>query len=139
LHRHAAIFESIVPLLNLYDAHSIVVKNPLNLPNGFHLAISKLLAKFDAMAQLESFRHFRRKYQMRRALYLHSHSHAGCTRLTLSVGGKNSRKRMKVSTLMPQHTSRASLVSLEKNHVGYFLNSPRMMVFYEYVMNPVVI
>jgi hypothetical protein len=28
---------------------------------------------------------------------------------------------------------------LEKNHVGYFLNSPRMMVFYEYVMNPVVI
>jgi hypothetical protein len=29
LHRHAAIFESIVPLLNLCDANSIVAKNPL--------------------------------------------------------------------------------------------------------------
>jgi hypothetical protein len=116
----------------LCDAHSIVAKNPLNLPNGFHLAIAKLLAKFDAMAQLESFRYFRRKYQMRCALYLHSH--AGCTRLTLAVGGKSSRKRMKISsTFMPQHTSRASLVSAEKNHVRYFLNSPRMMGSYEYV------
>jgi hypothetical protein len=61
LHRRAAIFESIVPLLNLCDAHSIVAKNPLNLPNVFHLAIAKLLAKFDAVPLLESFRHFRRK------------------------------------------------------------------------------
>jgi hypothetical protein len=79
LHLHAAIFESIVPLLNLCDAHSIIAKNPLNLPNGFHLAVTKLLAKFDAIPLLE----------MRRALCIHSHSHAGCTRLTLSVGRKN--------------------------------------------------
>jgi hypothetical protein len=54
-------FESIVPLLNLCDAHSIVAKNPLNLPNGFHIAIAKLLAKFDAIPLLESFHHFCRK------------------------------------------------------------------------------
>jgi hypothetical protein len=61
IHRRAAIFESFVPLLNLCDAHGIVIENPLNLPNGFHLSIAKLLAKFDAMPLLESFRHFRRK------------------------------------------------------------------------------
>jgi hypothetical protein len=43
------------------DAHSIVAENPLNLPNGFHLAIAKLLTKFDAVPLLESFCHFRRK------------------------------------------------------------------------------
>ena len=43
LHRRAAIFESVVPLLNLCDAHGIVAENPLNLPNGFHLAMAKLL------------------------------------------------------------------------------------------------
>jgi hypothetical protein len=54
-------YESVVPLLNLCDAHGIVAENPLNLPNGFHLAIAKLLAKFDAIPLLESFRHFHRK------------------------------------------------------------------------------
>jgi len=54
-------YESVVPLLNLCDAHGIVAENPLNLPNGFHLATAKLLAKFDAIPLLESFRHFRRK------------------------------------------------------------------------------
>jgi hypothetical protein len=45
----------------LRHAHGIVAENPQNLPNGFHLAIAKLLAKFDAMPFLESFGHFRRK------------------------------------------------------------------------------
>jgi hypothetical protein len=45
----------------LCDAHGIVSETPLNLSNGFHLAIAKLLAKFDAIPLLESFRHFRRK------------------------------------------------------------------------------
>jgi hypothetical protein len=58
LHQCAAIFKLIVPLLNLCDAHSIVAKNPLNIQNGFHLAIAKLLAKFDAIQLLESCRHF---------------------------------------------------------------------------------
>jgi hypothetical protein len=58
------------------------------------------------------------------------YSHAGCTGLTLSAGGKKiPRMGKKVpSTTLPQHTSCASLVSAEKNHVGYFLNSPRMFV-----------
>jgi hypothetical protein len=45
----------------LCDAHGIIAENPLNLPNGFHLAIAKLLAKFDAILLLESFHHFHRK------------------------------------------------------------------------------
>ena len=61
IHWHAPIFESVVPFLNLCDAHGIVAENPLNLLNGFHLAIAKLLAKFDVIPLLESFRHFRRK------------------------------------------------------------------------------
>jgi hypothetical protein len=36
----------------LCDAHGIAAKNPLNLLNGFHLAIAKLLAKFDAIPLL---------------------------------------------------------------------------------------
>ena len=61
LHRRAAVFESVVPLLNLCDACGIVAENPLNLLNGFHLANAKLLAKSDAIPLFESFRHFRRK------------------------------------------------------------------------------
>ena len=61
LGRRAAIFELVVPLLNLCDAHDIVAENTLNLPNGFHLAIAKLLSKFYALPLLESFLHFRRK------------------------------------------------------------------------------
>jgi hypothetical protein len=59
---------------------------------------------------------------MWRALRIRSHSHAGCTRLT-SAGGKNS-TYVHPSTSLPQHTSCASLVFTEKNHVGYFLNRP---------------
>jgi hypothetical protein len=59
LYRHVAILESVVELFNLCDAHGIVAENPLNLPNDFHLAIAKLMAKFDAIPLLESFRHFR--------------------------------------------------------------------------------
>ena len=118
LHRRAAIFESVVPLLNLCDAHAIIAKkNPLNLLNGFHLAISKLLAKFEANPLLESFRHFRR---MRRALYIHSHSHAGCTRLMLSAGGKKSRY-VHEGILHRSTTAhlRASLVSAEKKIMSH--------------------
>jgi hypothetical protein len=39
----------------------MVAENPPNLPNGFHLAIAKILVKSDAIPLLESFRHFRRK------------------------------------------------------------------------------
>jgi hypothetical protein len=45
----------------LCDSHGIVAENPLNLPNGFGLAIAKRLAQFDAIPLLESFSHFRRK------------------------------------------------------------------------------
>jgi hypothetical protein len=69
-----AIFESVVPLLNLYDAHSVAAEKPLNLPNGFHLAIATLLAKFDAIPLLESFRHFRRQ-QQRNACSIYTLTH----------------------------------------------------------------
>jgi hypothetical protein len=45
IHWCGAIFELVVPLLNLCEAHGIVAENLLTLPDGFHLAISKLLAK----------------------------------------------------------------------------------------------
>jgi hypothetical protein len=51
----------VLPLRNLGDSRGIVAENPLNLPNGFHLAIAKLLTKSDAIPLLESFRHFRTK------------------------------------------------------------------------------
>jgi hypothetical protein len=56
-----AIFELVVSLLNLSDAHGIVAENRLNLPDGFHLALTKLLAKFDAIPLPEAFCHFHRK------------------------------------------------------------------------------
>jgi hypothetical protein len=59
----------------LCDAHGIVAENLLNLPNGFHLAIAKLLAKFDAMPLIESFLHFRRKQQCdARCVYTLTHT-----------------------------------------------------------------
>jgi hypothetical protein len=62
------------------------------------LAIAKLMAKFDAIPLLESFRHFR---WMRRALRKHSHSHAVCTRLMLSAGGKKSTYAYKGTLHLP--------------------------------------
>jgi hypothetical protein len=87
------------------------------------LAITKLLAKFDAIPLLESFRHFGRKLQCNaRSVYTLTHTLAardwGCL-----LAEKNPRKVP--STSLPQHTSRASLVSAEKNYVGYSLNRPR--------------
>lgn len=53
-----AIFEPVVPLLNLCAAHGIVVKCLLNLPIDFHLCITKLMAEFDTKLLLKSFHHF---------------------------------------------------------------------------------
>jgi len=58
VHWCAAIFEAVVPLFNLCDAHGIVPESLLNLPNSFYLGIGKLLGKFDAISLLKSFRHF---------------------------------------------------------------------------------
>jgi hypothetical protein len=110
----------------LCDAHGIVAENPLNLSNGFHLSIAKLLAKFNAKPVLESFLYFRRKQQCD-ARYVYTLTHTLATRDWLCLlAGKKLRMCMKVpSTTLPQHTSRASLVFVGKNHVGYFLNRPR--------------
>lgn len=48
LHRYAAIFKVNVPLHNLRDAHGIV-ESLSNLPNDFHLGITKPLLKSDAI------------------------------------------------------------------------------------------
>jgi hypothetical protein len=59
----------------LCDAYGIFAENPLNLQNGFHLAIAMLLAKFDAIPLLESFRHFGRKLQREaRCIYTLTHT-----------------------------------------------------------------
>lgn len=42
-HQCVAIFKPIIPCLNLCDAHGFIAKCPLNLPNGFHLGVAKLL------------------------------------------------------------------------------------------------
>jgi hypothetical protein len=97
-------------------------KNPLNFPNGFHFAIAKLLAKFDAIPLFESFRHFPR---MPLALCIHSLTH--WLHATDAVCWREKIRYARQGTLhLPTATHlRASLVSAGKNHVGYFLNSPR--------------
>jgi len=50
-----AIFEALVPLFYSCDTLDIVPEGLLNLSNSFHLGIGKLLVKFDAIPQLESF------------------------------------------------------------------------------------
>jgi hypothetical protein len=66
LPERASLSSDVRPSFNLLY-HSLIcvifAENPLNLPNGFHLSIAKLLAKFDAIPLLESFRHFGRKLQ----------------------------------------------------------------------------
>jgi hypothetical protein len=48
----------VVPLFYSCDTHGIVLESLLILSNIFHLGIAKLLAKFDAILLLKSFRHF---------------------------------------------------------------------------------
>ena len=49
--------------------NSIVTENRVNLPNGFRLAVAQFLAKFDAVALLQSFRHFPCNEKSTRALH----------------------------------------------------------------------
>jgi len=58
VHLCAANFEAVVPFVYPCDTRGIVPENLLNLSNTFHLRIAKLLAKFDAIPLLKSFRHF---------------------------------------------------------------------------------
>ena len=83
-HRCAAVFKPVVPLLNLRDANSIVTENRVNLPNGFHLAVAQFQAKFDALALLQSFRHFPCN-ENRREHYTLPHSNAACQQLCQST------------------------------------------------------
>ena len=72
----------------MYDAHGIVAENPLTLPNSFHLAIAKLLEKFDAIPLLKSFCHFRRKQQCNaRCVYILTHTLAARNGHCLLAGG----------------------------------------------------
>jgi hypothetical protein len=122
-----AIFELIVPLLNLCDALSIFAKNPLNHLNGFHLAIAKLLANLMQYRCLSHSIIFAQNNKCdTRCVYTFTHMLAARNWCCLLVG-KNPHKRMKVpTTFIPQRTSCTSLVSAEKNHVEYFLNRPHI-------------
>ena len=126
LHRRAAIFELVVPLLNLCDAHAIVAKTH----RIFRMVSTWLLPSFwqNLMQYCRSSRSVifaecdaRCVYTLTR--WLHA-TDAVCWR------EKNPCMRKKVpSTSLPQHTSRASLVSAEKNHVRYFLNTGKYTYF----------
>lgn len=59
LHRSVAVFTLVVPLPNLSADYSIVTESRPNLPIGFHFVVAQLLWKFDAVALLQSLRHFR--------------------------------------------------------------------------------
>jgi hypothetical protein len=50
--------EAVKPLLYVSDAHGIVPESLLDLVNGFHFGITKLLAEFDAISLLTLFHHF---------------------------------------------------------------------------------
>jgi hypothetical protein len=123
LHWCAAIFESVVKLLNLCDAHAIVAKThwifrtvSTWLSPSFWQSLmqyrcssrSVIFAKCDA-----------------RSVYTLSHMLAARGWCCL-LEWKNPRMHKKVpSTLVPKHNSHSSLVSAEKNHVRYFLIFPR--------------
>ena len=68
IHWCVIIFKLVVPLLNLCDTHSIITESRLNLPNGLHLAFAQFLEQFDAVALLQSFRHFPYNKNLTRAL-----------------------------------------------------------------------
>ena len=120
LHRRAAIFESVVPLLNLCDVHAIVAKT-----HWIFRTVSTWLSP--------SFWQNLMQYRCSSRTVIFAESDARCV-YTLThmlaardwcclLAGKNPRTHMKVLfTSLPKHTSRSSLVSAEKNHVGYFLN-----------------
>lgn len=57
LYGHAIISELVGALLNFSDTHGIVAKSLLNLINGSHWNIPKLLAKLDAILIINLFCH----------------------------------------------------------------------------------
>jgi len=127
IHRRPAIFESVVPLLNVCDAHGISPKTRWI----FRMVSTWLSPSF--WQNLMQYRYrvvpsFSQKLTMRRALRIHSHSHAGCTRLTLSAD----RKKKQVCAWRSPPPARHStppvlhLFSRKKIHVRYFLNKPRI-------------
>jgi len=77
----------VVPLFYSCDTHGIVPEGLLNLSNSFHLSIAKLLAKFDAIPLLKSFRHFAITDNPTSVHNTYTES-TGCRLLTLSIGGK---------------------------------------------------
>ena len=97
-------------------------------PLGYHQASDKIWCNTAARV-LPS---FSQKITTRRALRIHSPSHAGSTRLTLSAGRKKSRYAHENPPLYHSTHTHASLVSAGKNHVGCFLNSPRMNIKISY-------
>jgi hypothetical protein len=85
----AAIFESVVPLLNLWcpwHSRRKPTESSERFPIGYHQASGKTWCNTAARV----FPSFSQKMTMRHVLNIHSHSHAGCTQPTLSTGGKKS-------------------------------------------------
>lgn len=127
LHQCSAIFETTLPLLNLFDAHGITAKCLLNLPHSFHLGISKLLAKFDAVLLLKSLHHFVANENQMGIHYIHSltglpASDVLCKQEIIHIYAWRS-----PAPFSPKDTSRAWFVSVEKKlRLDVYLNRPRI-------------
>ena len=118
VHWCAASFEAVVPLFYSCDTHGIVPESLLNLSNSLHLGLAKLLAKFDAIQLLKSFRHFAIIDNL-------TNIHNIYTIIDGLPAGKNSRMHINIpSTSTVMNTSRAWFAYAGKIKIQYLLNRP---------------
>jgi hypothetical protein len=95
----------------------------LDLVNGFHLSIAKLLAEFDAISSLKSFRHFATIENPTPGHYTFSFI-GRLSDWRFLRAGKNSGMHMDVPYTTPlKDASQSSFVYAAKIKVRYFLNS----------------
>ena len=118
--RRVGIFESVVPLINLCDAHAIIAKT-----HWIFQTVSTWLSP-SFWQNLMQYRCSSRSVIFADCdvccVYTLTHMLAARDWCYL-LAGKDPHTHMKVPSIsLPKHTSRSSLVSAEKNHVGYFLN-----------------
>jgi hypothetical protein len=124
VHRCAPIFEAAEALLYAWFAHGIVSESLLDLVNGFHLGIAKLLAEFDAISLLKSFRHFATIDNPTSGHYTSSLIGRLVTGWHFLWAGKNLGMHMNVPYTTPlKDASQSSFVYAGKIKVRYFLNS----------------
>ena len=129
IHRCAAIFKPVVPLLNLCEVHSIVTESCLNIPISFHQTIVQFLAKFDAVALLQSFRHFPNNANPTRALNTTSLKY--CLPWTDAIGRREKFTHAYKGSRLPYASAyHWNTLGFHKK-VGYFSNRPPIHSVYK--------